>query len=301
MHGYRSYAVAAWICRTLPLGFSYWIGLRAADWFFRRDHEGREAVCANLRRILAARGIAPARGSVEALARKTYQYFGKYLVDFFYYSGVTPHGVERRVSIERLDYLESARALNRGVILATAHVGNWELGGLMLSLMGYEVTAVYRPMGIRNLDRMFQAQREGRGLRLVPLGRAAREMLSTLRRKGIVALLADRDFGENLAQHKVNFFGAPACLPMGAAFMSFRTGAPIVPGFLLREVDDRFRMRFYPPIDPQACGDVETIQRRLVDTMEQVIGEYPHQWYLFEDFWKTAADGCKGAPDERRN
>ncbi len=292
MHNYWSYAAAAWISRTLPLAFSYWIGMRVADWHFRRDLRGREAVCANLRRILTARGVTPAQGAVLDLARKTYQYFGKYLVDFFYYSRLTPHGVEKRVSVERLDHLEAARSAGRGVILATAHVGNWELGGLMLSLMGYDLTAVFKPLGVRAVDRMFDRQRQERGMRVVPLGRAARDLLATLRHNGMVAILADRDFNVS-PQHSVEFFGAPACMPSGAAHLAFRTGAPVVPGFLLREIDDRFRMRFYPPIDPRRYGSAAEVQQALNRTLEEVIGEHPHQWYVFEDFWASAANGCR--------
>ena len=66
------------------------------------------------------------------------------------------------------------------------------------------------------------------------------------------------------------------------------TGAPILPTFLLREVDDTFLYRFYPPIFPEEIGSEEAIRERIRETLEEVIGENPHQWFIFDDFWADA-------------
>ena len=214
--GYPSYAMASFLSRRLPLPFSYWIGMRIADRFYRRDRAGRTGVMANLTRIHEYQGISPSRGAIDGLARKTYQYFGKYLIDFFRYSMASRENLEKRVSIEHLDYLTGAIERGRGVLVATAHVGNWEMGGLMLSRMGFPVTAVVRPYGNPRLDRMFDEHRRRRGIAVLPLGRAVRGIVGTLRRGGITAVLTDRDFSSH--RDLVTFFGRPARMPRGLAF-----------------------------------------------------------------------------------
>jgi len=279
------YGVAAFVSRHLPLPFSYWLGLRLADLFHALDRRGRAGVTSNLSRILAHRGIEPAPGSLPGMVRKTYQYFGKYLVDFFRYSSAFCEEIEGKVSIENLSHIESAVQRGRGAIVVTAHVGNWELGGMMLARLGHPVTAVYRPFGIRHLDRMFTDRRQSRGIRLIPLGRAVPGLLRSLRSGGVVSLLADRDFTGR--GQPCPFFGAPARLPMGAAILSIKTGAPIVPAFMLRQVDDRFLLKFHPPILPRAGCTVDELQSQVVSSMQDVIGEYPYQWFIFHDFWDT--------------
>jgi len=83
MNEYWTYRIASWLSRILPMKFAYWAGLRIADQYYRRNVKGREAVMSNLRQVLAARGVTPADDTLDGLARKMFQYFGKYLVDFF--------------------------------------------------------------------------------------------------------------------------------------------------------------------------------------------------------------------------
>lgn len=286
---YAIYQTSAFFSRALPLSFSYWLGMRIADLYHRCDRRGRAGVAANLRRILAYRGVEPARGAIEGLTRKTYQYFGKYLVDFFRYSRTTCRELQGKVNIERIHYLAEAQAEGRGVLLASGHVGNWEMGGLILSQMGHEVTSVFRTFGNARVNRMFLEQRLNRGFRLIPLGHAVRGLLATLRDRGIAALLVDRDFSGRT--DVVEFFGAPARLPRGAARLACRSGAPVVPVFMFRQVDDRFLLRFYPPIHPSDSDGEEGVQRRLTAVLEQAIGKYPHEWFVFEDFWAGRPNG----------
>jgi len=197
--------------------------------------------------------------------------------------------------MEGEEYLTEALACGRGVLLATAHVGNWELGGLILALRGYPLTVAYRPMSSPRVNRMFLEQRQHRGLDPVPLGRAAISLVRALRKGRIAAVLADRDFSEN--PFPTPFFGAPARLPRGPATLSFRTGAPLLPGFMLRQPNGNFRLAFFPKIDPKQFDSIEAVQVELVHSLETVIGENPTQWFVFDDFWsdgRTSSLQTKG-------
>ena len=293
MTGYWPYRIAAFLSRALPERLAYWVGLRFSDLFYRFDPRGRAAVKGNLARIFSAQGVRPAEQVLDGFARKTFQYFGKYLVDFFRFSRLTPEDIRERVSIEHQDYFDQAMAMQRGVVLVSAHFGNWEIGGAVIAGLGCTVNAVVLPQRLEKLNRLFQGQRERRGLRVIPMGSSAFNLIRCLKRKECLALVADRDFTGT--SDPVEFFGRPAHMPVGPARLSWKTGAPVLAGFLIREVDDTFLLRFYPPILPENEESMDALRRRINVILEKEIAERPYQWFIFDPFWeiKPVAGGAK--------
>jgi KDO2-lipid IV(A) lauroyltransferase len=292
MNEYLSYKLAAFLSRAFPRKLAYWIGLRIADLYFLRDRRGREGIRSNLKTIFARLGIVPAEQTLNGFVRKTFQYFGKYLVDFFRYSRLTPDDLRRMVSIGHREHLDQAVAAGKGVILVGAHLGNWELGGAVVASLGYRFNAVVLPYRMEKINRLFRKYRESRGIHVIRLGDSAFSLVRCLKRGEIVALLADRDFTHG--KNTIDFFGKPAHLPDGPARLSFRTGAPILPATLMCQVDDTFLLQFHPPILPEQAGSVDAIRLRIRDVLEQVIAEQPYQWYIFDDFW--AGEKACGEP-----
>ena len=283
MDMYTCYRVAQVISRSLPRRFAYWLGLRIADHFYAFDRAGRRAVMANFRQILTMQGIAASDETLRQMARKNFQYFGKYLVDFFKFTRFTPAVIQRLVSMEHIEYLEQAEALGRGVIFITAHLGNWELGGAILASPGRRIHAVFLPQRENKINELFQKHRSQRGLQCIPLGHAARGVMEALKHNECVAMLADRDF---TAHHfPILFFGKPAHLSSGPARIAVKTQAPLAPIFILRQPDDTFLLRLYPPIVPNPQTTVAELQERIRDVLEQEIGRNPLQWFMFDDFW----------------
>ena len=282
--GYRAVAI---LVRLLPLKGAYWLGLRICDMMFFLNRRGRLAVRENLRTIFEHQGIRPSRHILDGCARKTFQYFGKYLADFIRFRKLTPEGVRDRVSIQGLEHLEAIRDSKRGALMLTAHYGNWELGGAFIASMGIPIHAVVRPVPSPALERVFQYFREQRGLQVIPLSHAGVGILKALKRGEAVALVGDRDFTGN--GHPRSFFGRTASLTRGAAWFSHRTGVPIYMGFATRAPDDTFILRMHPPIDPVQAGSEDAIQEKIVAIMEETIARDPCQWFIFDPFWPGAA------------
>lgn len=285
MSGYISYRVAAALSRNLPGGFAYWIGLRLSDLFYFFQRTSRKAVSANLAQVYKARHIEPSKKVLRGLTRKTFQNFGKYLVDFFRYTRVSREELQRIISIERMERLEHAFGLGRGVIIVTAHFGNWELGGAMLHALGYPVNVVAAPVTMPGVQDLLQKPREERGLKVVNVGYSAKALLRCLRAGEIVALLTDRDFSNE--NHTLELFGKQVRFPRGAGWLAARTGAPIVPAFLMRLPDDTFLLRFREPIIPGAESDPVELTARIRDAIEAEVGERPCQWFIFHKFWES--------------
>jgi KDO2-lipid IV(A) lauroyltransferase len=285
MAGYLAYQIAGLIARGLPRRQAYWVGMRIADAYYALDAPARRAVASNIRHVLAWRGIKPARATVPGLTRKTFQNFGKYLVDFFRMAHLDKSDVERLVSIEHSERLEDAYRRGRGVVLVTAHLGNWELGGAVLCALGYPLHAAVAPARLPRLERLLRRQRERRGVHVVQIGHSARALLRRLKAGECAALLADRDFSH---EHQTSeLFGRPVRLPRGPAWLAHRAGALVVPVFLLRQEDDTYLLRVHEPIDPVAAGGMEAVHARIRDVLQSEIAAYPHQWFVFHDFWRS--------------
>ncbi len=284
MNLYWAYKTIASFVRITPRPFAYWCGLRMADRYFARRGEDYRAIVSNLRQIYEAGGIEPADDVMDGMARKTYQYYGKYLVDFFRFTRLTDHDIKHLISIEHYDYAKNAYDDGRGVIFVTAHLGNWEIGGAVVAKTAFPLHVVYRPEKTSQANQFFQKTRMQRGMHIIPFGHAVKPILKLLRNGEAVSLLADRDFSSR--DDRIPFFGKPARLPRGPALLSLKTGAPIVPGFLIRQVDDTFLLRFHKPLDPHEIKDEYEMRCQMAGIVEQEIAENPNQWFVFEDFWK---------------
>ncbi len=285
MANYISYRLASGLSRHLPKPLAYWVGLRIADLFYFFSRTKRVEVRENLSCVVASRGIRQTPRALRGLTRKTFQNFGKYLVDFFRYTRIERRELEKMISIEHLDHLETACRAGNGAIIVTAHFGNWELGGAMLRALGYSVNAVVAPARLPRLQDFLQKPREERGLRTVALGGSIRVLLRALKRGELVALLTDRDFSRD--GEPLLLFGKTVRLPRGAAWLALHACAPIVPAFLIRQEDDTFLLRFHSPILPNPESDERKLMGEIRDAIEREVGERPSQWFVFHRFWET--------------
>lgn len=280
---YFQYRVADVLCQLLPRGLAYWIGLRVADGFYRHDTHGRECVRTNLRRILEHQGQTVTDDVLSGMARDTFRHFGKYLVDFFRFSQCSPERIREVIVEECGNFVHEAESFGKGVLAVTAHLGSWELGAASVAAMGRPLNVVFLPQKSQKTNRLFRRRRESRGEKVIPLGHAAKGTLRALRRNEWVAVLADRDYGPH--KEDTMFFGAPAPLPTGPARLCVRSGAPMLPGFVLRRADDSYVLRWHEPIVPASSTGVEVVHKELVRVMERAISASPTQWFMFEDFW----------------
>lgn len=227
---------------------------------------------------------------ISRLARRAYFNFALYLVEFFASPGLNPGNIRERISVRGEEHLEKAFARGRGVISLTAHLGNWEMAGIATSLLGYPVTAVALAQPDPGVNRLFMSRRRSKGVRIFLLGGSARMLLSALRRNELVAILNDRVFGPPSV--RVPFFGLETDLPAGPAQMAVRTGASVVPGFMVRE-NGRLVLCFEPGMVPDASlpapAAVSGLLRDFVACLEKYITRYPDQWLVFSRVWERPA------------
>ncbi len=162
----------------------------------------------------------------------------------------------------------------------------------MLSRLGFAMSVVALPHTNSRVDGMFNDQRQRCGVEVIPLGpHAARTAMDRLRRVGLLAVLGDREFGEN--GMPAECCGAGMIVPRGPALLSIRTGAPIVPTFFIREGIRRFRFSFDEAIWPTPAAPVHRELARVTlaatAAIERAIRQVPTQWLMFQSVFTGEA------------
>jgi KDO2-lipid IV(A) lauroyltransferase len=284
MISYIAYRIGEALSLALPLKTAYKVAVFLADLRYLFAFKDRKIVRENLRAIFPDKTDK----EISAIRLRVFHNFAKYLVDFFRFKKLDAAYIRENVKVENMEYIDEGFKQGKGVILVTAHLGNWELGGVTLSMAGYAISTVALPHGSKRVTDFFNKQRENKGLKVFLLGNAVKWCIKALRNNKIVALVGDRDFTEG--GRLMEFFGKPTLFPDGPAVLSLHTGAVIILGFMLRNEDDTFTMTLEKPLRYALSGDRNKDQDNIIfqckTIFEKYIRDYPDQWYMFRRFWK---------------
>jgi KDO2-lipid IV(A) lauroyltransferase len=189
------------------------------------------------------------------------------------------------IRLEGGEHFDQALRAGRGVLVATAHLGNWELSAFAHALMTAPMNMVVRPLDNPLIDRLVERRRALTGNR--PIGKKdfARAILKALAANQAVGILIDQNAALETSVF-VDFFGVPASAGTGFAKFASHSGAAVIPGFALwNEAEQRYVLRFYPPLP--MTGDAARDTQTLHSKLEEVIRQYPDQWLWIHRRWKT--------------
>jgi KDO2-lipid IV(A) lauroyltransferase len=270
----------------LPRRVSYWIAsVLSAVAFIVLPDKRRGA------RENGARVIRKPVGSreVDALARGMFRSYALYWADFFGLNGRGASRVRDIVRLEGLQHLKNALERGKGAILVTAHLGSWDMGGAALAATGElpDLSAIVEPVSKGSSDVRVTTMRESRGIKVIPLGRPL-GIGRALRRNEIVFLVGERLVNGDGVE--VEFFGEKTLFPRGAAYWSVKCGAPVVPGFCIRQPDGTYVGHIEEPIEPESgASDEEEIlthTQRIARVIERYISRYPDQWCMLQPIWR---------------
>ncbi len=283
MLNYYFYRFGQFVALILPLRLVYCIAVFLADLHYFFAFRDRRFVKANLRVIFPE----AKNKELRKISKNVFRNFAKYLADFFRFEKLNRAYIDKNIKLENLHYFDQALAAGKGVVVLTAHLGNWELGGVVLAQLGYPFWAVALSHKNKKVNDFFVAQRARKGVNVIAMGKAIRSCISEIRNNHMVALVGDRDFTEKGIV--IDFFNKPTHFPEGPAALSLMTGASIIPGFMLRNSDDTFTLRIEKPVEFSPTGDKAKDLKSLIKVyngiVEDYIRRYPDQWYVFRRFW----------------
>lgn len=287
---YLAFRLAALFVRVAPVRVSYALGRLGGLCVFYLWGGGRRRCIANMRRVADGDEALARR-----LARRSFAYYGLYLVDFLGITAISGPEVRRRIVFDEWDRLDEARA-GEGVLFVTIHFGNWDLGAAALTERGYPVSVVADRFAEPRLEELVFSSRRRIGLRILPAGRLTMQLVRALRHNEIIAVLTDVPQPEGGVE--VEFFGATIAVPDGAARLALRTGANVIAATVPRlgPWSDCFAGEFQR-IEYDPTGDREHDVRALTQAMfrafEDVVRARPEQWYIFRPLW--VEDAVPGA------
>jgi KDO2-lipid IV(A) lauroyltransferase len=281
--GLRLVYPLGWVLAHLPRSLGLAAGRRIGDLLWWLLPRRRRVALANLERGF---GTSRSPAELRSLARRSFQHLGMNLVEVCRYFLRPTDIMLSRVRVEGGEHLRAAAAQGRGILVLTAHYGNWELLAAAHGLVGLPLSIVVRPLDHPLLDEMAARFRRRSGAELIIKRQAVREVLQALRRQRMVGILLDQNATRSEGVF-VPFFGVPASTSKGLAVIALRTGAPVVPVFLRREPDGRHCMEVGPPIPAPADGDPDTYTATFNEVIEAAVRRAPEQWLWMHARWRT--------------
>jgi KDO2-lipid IV(A) lauroyltransferase len=280
--------------RLLPRGMARAIGAMIGAIAFR--------ALGRLRRV-GLRNLALALPELtanerEAILRSEYRNLGLLLAEFCKMPTYTPASASRFIRYEGLENYLKAQERGKGVLVLTGHLGAWELSSFYHSLMGMPMGMVIRRLDNPLVDAFVNRIRCQHGNRVIHKDDFARGLIASMRAGETVGILMDTNMTPPQGVF-VPFFGVQACTASGMARIAEKTGAAVVPGFLLWEANERkYVLHFGAELPVIHTGDAEqdavSNTAAFTAAIEGYVRQYPEQWLWMHRRWKTRPAGEEG-------
>lgn len=284
---HRGFTILQSVMERLPRRLAYALAIVVARFAYLFARGARGALEQNLQVVLPD----ATRAELRRLVYRNFRNHSKAYADLMRLPTARVEELQPLLHTEGLEHLEAARAVGRGVMVISAHMGSWEVAAAIWSSTIAPVSLFAEEVEPRELYEWYRSTRARLGISVLPLNRRGlRQVLQALDQQEMVVTAIDRDVtGTGI---EVEFFGRPARIPDGPAAIALRRGAPLLPVCVLRNPDDSYRAIGWPPILAEPSGDHEADVRRvteqLVRHLELIIREHPDQWHMPHRIWDGA-------------
>lgn len=255
-----------------------------------------------LRRV-GERNLAMALLETSAAERKrilrgVYRHLGWQLVEFCRMPRYTPKNSQEWIRVDGEEHYLAARSKGKGVLVLTGHLGAWELSSFYHSLIGHPMGMVIRRLDNRALDAFVNGIRCMHGNWVLHKDDFGRGLMMAMRKGEAVGILMDTNMTPPQGVF-TRFFGIEACTASGLAHVALKTGAAVLPGFMVWEpTEKKYVLRFGPELKFAHTGnlkeDAAAATQQCNDVLESWIRRYPDQWLWIHRRWKTRPSGEAG-------
>lgn len=278
--------VSAVIARV-PLHAGYAVA-RALAWVhFGFFPKRREAALTNLAIIRPG----SSRGTRRRTVRRMMASYNCMLFEFFRLPHLARDELLGAVEVIGHEHVQAAIRRGKGVIVTSSHIGNWELGAVVLAHLGHTVHAVAGEQLGRWLGPGVRDAKSELAVHSIRPQDGFRKLWRVLASNDVLALMVDGDiFGQGVA---LPFFDTEVRWPVGPGQLSKRIGTPVICGFCERIDRGRFRVVLEPMLEPDQFADADAINRAIAHTTERHIGEHLEQWCIFRRFWVARREAAE--------
>jgi len=245
------------------------------------------------RNLRLAFGDSKSDDEINQIIKDVFRNIGQTAAEFIQIPTLTYEKALKIITPEYRERLDECLRAGKGVILVASHFGNWELMAAVGAVAEYKISAVARPLDDPDLEDIVREIRESSGLQIIPRRTSALAIVRKLKRNQIVGILADQNTRRDNVF--VDFFGVKAATTPGPAMLALRTGAALVPTFMIREGRGKHRLIIETPVEIVRTGDREAdaiaATQKCVDVLEKYVRRYPSQWFWVHRRWRTRPPG----------
>lgn len=236
-----------------------------------------------LKSLRIAFGKEKTEKEIQAIAQACFENFGRGMIDLVYYIDRL-HLITTKVHLEGRQYLDDALKKGKGAVIVSAHFGNFILMYFTMVQLGYKTNVIMKRTRDEAFEKYISEFRDANGIKTIydlPARKCVTACIKALRNNEILFIINDQNYGGD-GRVFVDFFGKKAATAAGPVIFSKRTGAPVVPMFIMREEKENFRIVLEPPLELETGeNDEQELIRnvqKISDVIERYVRLYPYEW-----------------------
>jgi KDO2-lipid IV(A) lauroyltransferase len=279
---YRAVVAVTAVARRIPLPLGRALGRSVGTlgwWILRRD---RRKALRTIALAFPEWHESQRRRTIKAM----FQHLGMCVFEIGWLPNLTAANRHRTTAFEGIERVMELIDSGRGVIVLTAHCGNWEWLSYATGTFGRPCAVMQRERGDSQTNQWITDLRARSGFKTIDRGSptSARDMLAAIRRGGILGFVLDQNIRTESV--KVPFFGRPAPTPIGPARFAIRTESYVTTALIERRPDGTHVARFSEPVKCRREDDPVALTARVTREIEEQIRRVPEQWPWLHDRWK---------------
>jgi KDO2-lipid IV(A) lauroyltransferase len=282
---YRAFKAVQSIVERLPRSLAYALAVFAARFAFWFSPLARPRLQFNLK-------VACPDLDDRALRRVTWLNFrnhAKAYADLMMLPRTRVSAMRPLLKVQGLDHLEEARALGKGVMCVSCHMGSYEVVSAIWAATLTPVSFFAEELEPRALFEWYRDTRARLGISVLTLSvKGIRKVTEALQEKEMVITAIDRDITGT--GHLMPFFGREAPIPLGTAAIALRLGTPLLPVCVYRMPDDSYMAEAAPMVIAKSTGDRKAdeirVTQELLSHIEGFIRRHPEQWHVPHRIWE---------------
>lgn len=281
---------AIWLINVMSWRMAYSFGRVMARfaWLIRLYHKTL------FKNLNLAFGKEKSQEELKRIAKGVYHNLTRYGVEVLRCYRLSQETIDRMFTIEGRENLDRALAKGKGVMTISGHLGNFMLMGTKLAQEGYPLSVLYREVRDKKVTRLIKDMQRRLNFHFIPAlpaHRAVKESLRWLRENKILYLQQDRNFFEDKGAIWVDFFGQPAATAPGTVTLAKRSGATLLPMFIIRKKgNEGYTIVIEPPVELELTGDKEKDilinTQKFTDIIEDYVRKYPSQYFWIYKRWR---------------
>ena len=235
---------------------------------------------------------------IRRTARACYQHFGRVAVELARLPKMDLRWIEKNVEFRGQDVLDRSQARGKGGVVMSGHIGNWEIMGATVAVLGYPATYIVTTQRNKAVERWMDNLRAGRGIQIIKTHDSAIRMIRALKKNRIIAVLSDQDAHEDGVF--VPFFGRLASTPRGGAVLQLKTDASPIFCFSTGLPGGKWQITLEDIPVPGEGIDMKDAEIQLLtyvtERLEEEIRKRPGQWLWMHRRWKTPPPNSQETP-----